>query len=69
MWLFLMSGLFIGVMMAFPDGLAGLVEQKLKPWWAPAPGRSQGQAERIKAAQPCTRRCCPAHKAAACRPA
>ena len=34
MWLFLMAALFIGVTMAFPDGLAGLVEQKLKPWWA-----------------------------------
>ncbi|MFY9476426.1 MAG: urea ABC transporter permease subunit UrtC [Aquabacterium sp.] len=34
MWLFLMAALFIGVTMAFPDGLAGLVENKLKPWWA-----------------------------------
>ena len=34
LWLFLMAALFIGVTMAFPDGLAGLVENKLKPWWA-----------------------------------
>lgn len=50
LWLFLMSGLFIGVTMAFPDGLAGLVEQKLKPWWAKRQADRQAQAERIKAA-------------------
>ncbi len=33
LWLFLMAALFIGVTMAFPDGLAGLWEQKIKPWW------------------------------------
>jgi urea transport system permease protein len=33
LWLFLMAGLFIGVTMAFPNGLAGLVESHLKPWW------------------------------------
>ena len=33
MWLLLMAGLFIGVTMAFPDGLAGLVETRIKPWW------------------------------------
>jgi len=44
LWLFLMAALFIGVTMAFPDGLAGLVKDKLLPWWrargakpAPAP--------------------------------
>jgi urea transport system permease protein len=50
LWLFLMSGLFIGVTMAFPDGLAGLVEQKLKPWWARRQADRKAQAERIKAA-------------------
>lgn len=50
MWLFLMAGLFIGVTMAFPDGLAGLVEQKLKPWWAKRQADRKAQAERIKAA-------------------
>ncbi|RZI82539.1 MAG: urea ABC transporter permease subunit UrtC [Rubrivivax sp.] len=34
LWLFLMSALFIGVVMAFPNGLAGLYEEKLKPWAA-----------------------------------
>lgn len=51
LWLFLMSALFIGVTMAFPDGLAGLVEQKLKPWWAKRQADRAAQAERIKAAQ------------------
>ncbi|MDO9235070.1 MAG: urea ABC transporter permease subunit UrtC [Aquabacterium sp.] len=32
LWLFLMSALFIGVTMAFPDGLAGLWAQKVQPW-------------------------------------
>ncbi len=50
LWLFLMAALFIGVTMAFPDGLAGLVEQKLKPWWAQRQASRQAQAERIKAA-------------------
>ncbi|HSV52108.1 MAG TPA: urea ABC transporter permease subunit UrtC [Burkholderiaceae bacterium] len=31
-WLFLMAGLFISVVMAFPNGLAGLYEEKFKPW-------------------------------------
>ncbi|WP_194725752.1 urea ABC transporter permease subunit UrtC [Noviherbaspirillum malthae] len=34
MWLFLMAALFIGVTMAFPDGLAGLIENRVKPWLA-----------------------------------
>lgn len=50
LWLFLMSGLFIGVTMAFPDGLAGVVEQKLKPWWAKRQADRQAQADRIAAA-------------------
>ena len=33
LWLFLMAALFIGVTMAFPDGLAGLWTQKVQPWW------------------------------------
>ena len=33
MWLFLMAGLFIGVTMAFPLGLAGLWESHVLPWW------------------------------------
>lgn len=41
LWLFLMAGLFIGVTMAFTDGLAGVWEKKVKPWWA------RKQAERL----------------------
>lgn len=33
LWLFLMAGLFIGVVMAFPMGLAGVWESKIVPWW------------------------------------
>jgi urea transport system permease protein len=33
MWLFLMAALFIGVTMAFPMGLAGVWEERVKPWW------------------------------------
>jgi urea transport system permease protein len=50
LWLFLMAALFIGVTMAFPDGLAGLWEQKIKPWWAKRQADRQEQADRIKAA-------------------
>jgi urea transport system permease protein len=34
LWLFLMSALFIGVVLAFPDGLAGVYESRVKPWLA-----------------------------------
>ncbi|WP_294638498.1 urea ABC transporter permease subunit UrtC [uncultured Aquabacterium sp.] len=50
LWLFLMAALFIGVTMAFPDGLAGLWDQKIKPWWARRQADRKLQAERIKAA-------------------
>src|SRR5690606_7793102 len=50
LWLFLMAALFIGVTMAFPDGLAGLWEQKIKPWWAKRQIDRKTQAERIQAA-------------------
>ena len=33
LWLFLMAGLFIGVTMAFPMGLAGVWEERIVPWW------------------------------------
>ena len=33
LWLFLMAGLFIGVTMVLPEGLAGWVQQRLLPWW------------------------------------
>ena len=48
LWLFLMAGLFIGVVMAFPNGLAGLYESHVKPWLArrkqaPAPAGTGGE--------------------------
>ncbi|GAC1537183.1 MAG: urea ABC transporter permease subunit UrtC [Ramlibacter sp.] len=33
LWLFLMAALFIGVTMAFPMGLAGVWEEKVRPLW------------------------------------
>lgn len=51
LWLFLMSALFIGVTMAFPDGLAGVWEQKVKPWWAARQLQRKQILERLAAAQ------------------
>jgi urea transport system permease protein len=50
LWLFLMAALFIGVVMAFPNGLAGLYEEKLKPWWAKRRIQRARQAQRLAAA-------------------
>ncbi|CAN6484049.1 unnamed protein product [Victoria cruziana] len=41
LWLFLMAALFIGVTMAFPEGLAGVWAQKIVPWW------KRNQAQRL----------------------
>jgi urea transport system permease protein len=46
LWLFLMAALFIGVTMAFPDGLAGLWSQKVVPWWQ----RNQAQRRAVRLA-------------------
>jgi urea transport system permease protein len=32
LWLFMMAGMFLGVVLAFPDGLAGVYNNKVKPW-------------------------------------
>ncbi|MBC7994049.1 MAG: urea ABC transporter permease subunit UrtC [Rhizobacter sp.] len=32
LWLFLMAAMFIGVVLAFPDGLAGVYQQRIRPW-------------------------------------
>ncbi len=32
LWQLAMGGLFIGVVVAFPSGLAGLYDQHVKPW-------------------------------------
>jgi urea transport system permease protein len=51
LWLFLMAALFIGVTMAFPNGLAGLVESHLKPWWRKRRDERASIRERVAAAQ------------------
>ena len=33
LWLFLMAAMFLGVVLAFPDGLAGVYNHRIKPWW------------------------------------
>lgn len=50
LWLFLMAALFIGVTMAFPMGLAGLWEDKIKPWWRQRRLARQEEALRLAAA-------------------
>jgi len=50
MWLFLMAALFIGVVMAFPNGLAGLYEEKLKPWWIKRLADRKARAANLAAA-------------------
>ena len=50
LWLFLMAALFIGVTMAFPMGLAGLWEDKVKPWWQRRSAERKAQKEAIAAA-------------------
>ena len=32
LWLFLMAAMFLGVVLAFPDGLAGVYNKRIKPW-------------------------------------
>ncbi len=51
LWLFLMAALFIGVTMAFPNGLAGLVESHIKPWWQRRRAERLSIRERVAAAQ------------------
>jgi urea transport system permease protein len=46
LWLFLMAALFIGVTMAFPEGLAGVWAQKVVPWWK----RNQALRQAVRAA-------------------
>jgi urea transport system permease protein len=46
LWLFLMAALFIGVTMAFPEGLAGVWSQKVVPWWQ----RNQAQRRAVRLA-------------------
>jgi urea transport system permease protein len=51
LWLFLMAALFIGVTMAFPNGLAGLFESHIKPWWTKRRSQRAAQKQALAAAQ------------------
>lgn len=51
LWLFLMAALFIGVTMAFPMGLAGLWEERIKPYFQRLKAEKKINAERVAAAQ------------------
>ncbi|MCE4554547.1 urea ABC transporter permease subunit UrtC [Pelomonas cellulosilytica] len=51
LWLFMMAALFIGVTMAFPDGLAGLWTQKVVPWWQRKQAARIAVREGVAAAQ------------------
>jgi len=52
LWLFLMAGLFIGVTMAFPMGLAGLWESHVLPWWNRRRAKKAPPAQALRAAEP-----------------
>ena len=49
LWLFLMAAMFLGVVLAFPDGLAGVYTDRLKPWW------DRRRAARRQSATPASR--------------
>ena len=51
LWLFLMAALFIGVTMAFPMGLAGLWEEKIRPWWRERGAARKAYGEQVAAAK------------------
>ncbi len=51
LWLFLMGGLFIGVVMYFPNGVAGLYETHGKKWLAKLTGKKPALPE-VKATAP-----------------
>jgi urea transport system permease protein len=50
LWLFLMAALFIGVVMAFPNGLAGLYESHVKPRLGRRPPGGPAPEEAVPAA-------------------
>ncbi len=64
LWLFMMAAMFIGVVLAFPDGLAGVYNQRIKPWLArlrsrklaapAAPTEPPADATPVPAANPST---------------
>ena len=51
LWLFLMAALFIGVTMAFPMGLAGLWDEKIRPWWRERGAARKAYGEQVAAAK------------------
>jgi urea transport system permease protein len=59
LWLFAMGALFIGVVLAFPDGLAGLYQSYLEPYLVRlvglVPGRSGREAPKLVAARATSR--------------
>ncbi|HUC67609.1 MAG TPA: urea ABC transporter permease subunit UrtC [Stellaceae bacterium] len=59
LWLFAMGALFIGVVLAFPDGLAGLYQSYLEPYLGRlvglVPGRSGREAPKLVAARATSR--------------
>ncbi|WP_019601101.1 urea ABC transporter permease subunit UrtC [Teredinibacter turnerae] len=54
LWLFAMGALFIGVVMAFPSGLAGLYQTHAKPWVDKALFKLLSQRERTNSNSPVT---------------
>jgi urea transport system permease protein len=52
LWLLLMATLFISVVMAFPNGLAGLYESHVKPWLARRQARTAAVRPAIATAKP-----------------
>ncbi|KQP18026.1 urea ABC transporter permease subunit UrtC [Pseudorhodoferax sp. Leaf267] len=51
LWLFLMAALFIGVTMAFPMGLAGLWDEKIRPWWRERSAARKAYGDKVVAAK------------------
>ncbi len=54
LWLFLMGGLFIGVVMYFPNGVAGLWESHGKKWLAKLAGGKKPAQAAVRKAAPAT---------------
>jgi urea transport system permease protein len=47
LWLFLMAAMFLGVVLAFPDGLAGVYNNRIKPWWRKRRAAQWGKAKPV----------------------
>ncbi len=60
LWLFLMAALFIGVVLAFPNGLAGLYESHVKPRFA----RRKSPKAAVAPGEPTASPSSPSHKSA-----